>query len=180
MSAHRLLPRLFVMDVDGTLTDGRLTLLPDGGEVKQFHVRDGVAVQLLRAAGITPAIVSGRDSEITRRRARELHVDDALVRLAEGDKRAVVEAYASQLDLDLADVAFMGDDLSDIPAMQVCGFSAAPLDAAEEVLSIVDYMANVPGGAGALRDVVQNLLTSCGVWGETLARYLARYEGAAS
>ena len=164
------------MDVDGTLTDGRITLLPDGGEVKQFHARDGVGVQLLRAADITPAIVSGRDSQITRRRADELGIAECLVRLGEGNKLHVVADFAASLDISLSDVAFMGDDLSDIPAMQLCGFSAAPLDAAEEVLSVVDYMATVPGGAGALRDVVQHLLSACGVWDQTLAKYLARHE----
>jgi 3-deoxy-D-manno-octulosonate 8-phosphate phosphatase (KDO 8-P phosphatase) len=164
------------MDVDGTLTDGRITLLPEGGEVKQFHARDGVGVQLLRTAAITPAIVSGRDSEIVRRRARELKVPERYVRLGVSDKRAVVEEFAEQLGVSLSDVAFMGDDLSDIPAMQACGFSAAPLDAAEEVLRVVDYMADVPGGAGALRDVVHHLLNDCGVWGTVLARYLASHE----
>ena len=158
--------RLFVMDVDGTLTDGTLTFTADGEELKSFHARDGAGIKLLPKAGITPAIVTGRASRATRRRADELgidHVDDGV-----SDKLASVDRLRKELSLEWESVAFIGDDLSDIPPMQWAGFCAAPADAAPEVREVATYVCAAPGGRGAVREAIENLLRAQGVWEKVL------------
>jgi len=154
--------RLFAMDVDGTLTDGVLTLGPDGGEWKSFHARDGAGIKLLPEAGIAPAIISGRASETTARRAAELGIRH--VHQGESDKLARLEALCAELGLALDEAAFMGDDLGDIPAMRAAGFSAAPADAAPETRAVADFVSALPGGHGAVREAIEHLLTRQGDW----------------
>lgn len=158
--------RLFAMDVDGTLTDGALTLAADGAEWKTFHARDGLGIQLLPRAGITPAIISGRASEVTARRARELGVD--LVFQGISDKAACLAALCEQLDLEPRQAAFVGDDLSDIPPMRIAGWSAAPSDAAPETRAAAEFVSSLPGGRGAVRQAVEALLVQAGRWQEVL------------
>lgn len=163
--------RLFAMDVDGTLTDGSLLIGPDGAEFKAFHSHDGLGIKLLPQAGIVPAIVSGRRSPATDRRATELGIGE--VHQAVDDKRACLEALARRHGLALSEVAFMGDDLGDLPAMRAAGFCAAPADAAPEVRAAADYVARHPGGRGAVRDAIEHLLRAQGQWQEILAAHAA-------
>ena len=158
--------QLFVMDVDGTLTDGTITYTADGVELKSFHARDGAGIKLLPAAGIRPAIVSGRASAATRRRAEELGIHDVV----EGvyDKLAEVEKIRARMGIPWAAVAFMGDDLTDIPPMRLAGFSAAPADAAAEVRSVASFVATHPGGRGAVREAIETLLKAQGSWDAVL------------
>ena len=162
MPAAQLRIRLFAMDVDGTLTDGVLMLAPDGSEWKAFHARDGAGIKLLPAAGIVPAIISGRASQATARRAAELHI--LHVHQGVGDKRAKLESLCSSLGISMAEAAFAGDDLSDIPAMRAAGFSAAPADAAPEVRALADFVSTRPGGHGAVREAIEHLLERQGDW----------------
>jgi 3-deoxy-D-manno-octulosonate 8-phosphate phosphatase (KDO 8-P phosphatase) len=154
------------MDVDGTLTDGRITYTGEGAELKSFHARDGAGIKLLPAAGITPAIVSGRRSEATSRRAEELGI--VLVHQGVDDKLAAVDALRHEHDLSWAGVAFVGDDLSDIPPMRAAGFSAAPADADPEVQRVATYVCRLPGGRGAVREAIETLLRMEGRWGAIL------------
>jgi len=163
--------RLFVMDVDGTLTDGTLTYGPDGSELKSFHAKDGAGIKLLRVVGVTPAIISGRASIPTSRRARELGIEE--VHQGIEDKAGCLEALCASLGVALEETAFVGDDLSDIPAIRLCGFSAAPSDAASEVLEEVTFVADRPGGHGAVREAIEALLRSDGRWADVL-RHLER------
>jgi 3-deoxy-D-manno-octulosonate 8-phosphate phosphatase (KDO 8-P phosphatase) len=158
--------RLFVMDVDGTLTDGTITYGEDGGEWKSFHTRDGAGIKLLPLARITPAIVSGRTSGPTARRAKELGVQ--IVRQGVRDKAAAVEEIRVSLGLSAAEVAFVGDDLSDIPPMRAAGFTAAPADADPEVRKIAGYVCRLPGGRGAVREAIEALLRAQGRWDAVL------------
>ena len=119
--------RLACFDVDGTLTDGRLVFDSDGREYKAFHVRDGLGLALLRKAGIEIAFVTARSSPIVERRAQELGVR-ACTKV--GDKLACVAGMASALGIGLQQVAFMGDDLVDLSALQAAGLSVAPRGAA--------------------------------------------------
>jgi 3-deoxy-D-manno-octulosonate 8-phosphate phosphatase (KDO 8-P phosphatase) len=163
--------RLFVMDVDGTLTDGTITYTEDGTELKAFHARDGFAIkQILPRAGLVPAIVSGRDSAVTARRAAELGVRE----VAQGvrDKFGAVDAIRTRLGLEPHEVAFMGDDLSDLAAMRRFGFSAAPADADPEVRRIATYVCERPGGRGAAREAIEALLRAMGRWDEILGPLL--------
>jgi 3-deoxy-D-manno-octulosonate 8-phosphate phosphatase (KDO 8-P phosphatase) len=163
--------RLFVMDVDGTLTDGTLTYGSAGGEWKSFHARDGMGVQLLHLAGIVPAIVTGRSSEIVERRAKELGIREVMQ--GAKDKAAVVRALCARLGVAASAVAYVGDDLSDLPPMREAAFSAAPSDAAPEVARAATFVAAAPGGRGAVREAVEALLRREGRWDAVLARCLA-------
>lgn len=158
--------RLFVMDVDGTLTDGTITYTADGVELKSFHARDGAGIKLLPDAGIVPAIVSGRSSAATQRRAKEL----GITHVVEGvhDKLPYVDEMRRKMDLPWEAVAFMGDDLTDIPPMRRAGFSAAPKDAAPEVCRIATYVSTHPGGRGAVREAIETLLRRQGAWDNVL------------
>jgi 3-deoxy-D-manno-octulosonate 8-phosphate phosphatase (KDO 8-P phosphatase) len=159
--------RLFVMDVDGTLTDGTLTYMEDGGELKSFHSKDGLAIKLLPGVGVTPALISGRRSVPTERRARDLGIDE--VHLGIDDKLACLENLCARLDVALEETAFVGDDLSDLPSMRACGFSAAPADAAPEVRAAADFVAEQGGGRGAVRAAIEALLRADGRWADIVA-----------
>ncbi|MFO0934088.1 MAG: HAD family hydrolase [Planctomycetota bacterium] len=163
--------RLFVMDVDGTLTDGTLTYGPDGGEWKSFHARDGMGVHLLHLAGIVPAIVTGRRSDIVERRAQELGIREVVQGVK--DKAGEVRRLRTRLGLPAHAVAYVGDDLSDVPPMREAGFAAAPADAAPEVRQAATFVAGSAGGRGAVREAVEALLRREGRWDDVLARCLA-------
>lgn len=156
------------MDVDGTLTDGTITYAEDGSEWKSFHARDGMGVHLLSLAGIVPAIVTGRSSPIVLRRAQELGIHDVIQ--GSRDKAAAVRALRERLGVPASAVAYVGDDLSDLPALREAGFSAAPSDSAREVTSAVQYVCKLPGGRGAVREAIEALLRRDGVWDQVLGR----------
>jgi YrbI family 3-deoxy-D-manno-octulosonate 8-phosphate phosphatase len=155
------------MDVDGTLTDGTITYGEDGAEWKSFHARDGMGVQLLTLAGVLPAIVTGRRSTVVERRAKELGVTE--VHQGVKDKAGLVRALRERLGVAADEVAYVGDDLSDLPPMREAGFSAAPADAAAEVRRAASFVCATPGGRGAVREAVEALLRRDGRWEAVLA-----------
>ena len=166
MNAQTPRIRLFVMDVDGTLTDGTITYTADGVEIKSFHARDGAGIKLLPRAGIVAAIVSGRASAATQRRAAELGIETVVEGVA--DKLPVVDRLRQEQGLAWEEVAFIGDDLTDIPPMRSAGFSAAPADAAPEVRRVATFVCTIPGGRGAVREAIEHLLRAQGAWDEVL------------
>lgn len=151
--------RLACFDVDGTLTDGRLIYGSDGGESKAFHVHDGQGLVLLRRAGIDVALVTARTSPVVERRAAELGVR-ALSGI--GDKFQCVAKLADAAGLDLADVAFMGDDLPDLRVMRAVGLSACPADAHDWIRRDAAWHSAHAGGAGAAREFCDLLLEAQG------------------
>jgi 3-deoxy-D-manno-octulosonate 8-phosphate phosphatase (KDO 8-P phosphatase) len=155
------------MDVDGTLTDGTITYGEDGSEWKSFHARDGMGVHLLGLAGILPAIVTGRRSSIVERRAAELGITE----VAQGvkDKAAAVRRLRERLGIPANEVAYVGDDLSDLPPMREAGFSAAPADAAHEVRVAATFVSALEGGHGAVREAVEALLRRDRAWDGVIA-----------
>ena len=161
--------RLFVMDVDGTLTDGTITYDQGGAEWKSFHSRDGAGIRFLPLAGIVPAIVSGRTSAVVLRRAKELDICEIVQ--GSKDKAADLRDLAKRLGLALDEVAFVGDDLSDIPPMRLAGFSAAPSDAAPEAKRAARFVCTLPGGRGAVREAIEALLKSEGRWDAVLRAF---------
>ena len=163
---------LLVLDVDGVLTDGRITLTASGEEIKSFHVRDGAGMKYWKRSGRKLAIISGRGSPAVLRRAEELDVD--AVRLNCHDKLPAFEAVVAELGTESQHSACIGDDLTDLPMMRLAGFCAAVADAAEEVRQAADYVTQRPGGAGAAREVIELLLKKAGLWGAVMARYLPR------
>jgi len=168
---------LLLLDVDGVLTDGRLHVAADGELFKSFHVRDGLAIQLARAGGLRVGILSARSSEIVARRAAEVGIDE-IVQGAD-DKGAAFSALLSRLGLDPARVAYAGDDLLDLPVLRAVGLSAAPSDAAPEVHAEVDFVTAAAGGRGAVRELVERLLTARGTWATLVARLAGGTPGAA-
>jgi len=154
--------RMLLLDVDGVLTDGSVVLLGDGQEIKSFHVRDGTAIVLARREGLDVGLLSGRSSEVTKRRAAELGID--MVTQGETDKGAAFDRILSTTGLAEDEVAFMGDDLLDLPVLRRAGISAAPADAVREVLAEVDWVSHQPGGRGAVRELVEVLLDARGRW----------------
>ena len=149
--------RLMVFDVDGVLTDGSLYYDRNGEALKRFNVLDGHGIKALRAAGMLVGIVSGRDSEIVTRRAEELGVD-ALVQGAV-DKAESLRGLLERFSLLPAQAGFMGDDVIDLPAMEIAGFAASVPNAPRVVRARAHWVASRPGGAGAARECCDFILT---------------------
>jgi 3-deoxy-D-manno-octulosonate 8-phosphate phosphatase (KDO 8-P phosphatase) len=154
--------RALVLDVDGVLTDGRLTYMPGGGEAKTFHVRDGLGLQLFAAAGGQVALISGRESEVTVRRARELGIQHLYLGI--DDKVAAYEDLLEKLGLTDEEAAYVGDDLPDLPLLERAGLGFAVADAAPEVRAAADLVLRTNGGQGAVREACERLLKARGAW----------------
>src|SRR5207249_3102836 len=137
-----------------------------GGEWKSFHVRDGMGVHLLHVAGIVPALVTGRRSDVVDRRAKELGIRDVVQ--GAKDKAAEVRALCARHGVGGDAVAYVGDDLSDLAPMRAAAFSAAPADAAAEVRREATFVAPSGGGRGAVREAVEALLRREGRWDAVL------------
>ena len=145
------------MDCDGVLTDGRITLLPDGDEQKTFHVRDGQGIVLCHKAGLKTGIISGRTSSATERRSRELGM--TYLRQSAKDKVAALSEILSEARLTESECAFIGDDVGDIAIMQSVGLAIAVGDAAEEVKQIAHHTTTRCGGRGAVREAIDLILS---------------------
>lgn len=152
--------RLLVLDVDGVLTDGRLYYGPRGEELKCFHVRDGVGLKAVRAAGIEVAVISGRRSAAVARRCRELGI--AHVVQGAADKLAAFTRLAARLGLAPGECACVGDDLPDVPVMRAVGLSYAVADAHAAARAAADRSTRAHGGRGAVREVCDDLIGAPG------------------
>lgn len=163
LSDHQLgLIELLVLDVDGVLTDGSIIINDLGVESKHFHVRDGAAIALWHKLGKKTAILSGRSARCVDVRAAELKIDPVIQ--GASDKGEALRTMMLELNLEPRHVGFMGDDLADLPAMKLAGFSACPSDAATEVQGLADMVTQARGGHGAVREVVEILLKAQGSW----------------
>ncbi|MFQ5656165.1 MAG: KdsC family phosphatase [Candidatus Methylomirabilales bacterium] len=154
--------RLLLLDVDGVLTDGRIIYGSGGMEVLAFHVRDGLALKSAQASGIMVGLLSGRKSEALLRRAEELHVRE--VHAGVEDKVGVYRQLLVRYQLDDTEVAYMGDDLPDLPLLQQVGLAMVVADAPAEVRSAAHLVTTLPGGRGAVREAVEWILKSRRVW----------------
>ncbi len=154
--------RMVLTDVDGVMTDGTVLLLPDGGEAKAFHIRDGLALAWARRAGLLTGILSGRASEAVSRRAAELGM--TVVRQGVRDKGRVFRELLAEHQLAPHEVAYVGDDVNDLPVLREVGLSAAPADAAFEVRAEVFMITEARGGCGCLREVLEAILKARGAW----------------
>lgn len=162
--------RLLLMDCDGVLTDGRITLLGDGDEEKSFHTRDGHGIVLLHRAGLRSGIISGRTSKLVERRARELGM--AYVKQGTWDKIKEFEEVLREAEVEEEEVAFIGDDVTDIPLMQRSELAVAVADAVEETRMAAHYVTQLPGGFGAVREVCEIILKAQGHWADLMKRYI--------
>ena len=161
---------LFLMDVDGTITDGSVTLLSlESGsteEIKTFDAHDGQGLSLAHTAGIRTGVITGRGSAALQRRAKELKME--FVYEHQAHKIAAYEEILRNTGAKESAVAFLGDDLPDIPVMRRVGLAVAVGDATPEVKSVAHYVCNARGGKGAAREVVELILKSKGIWEEMI------------
>ena len=162
--------KLLLMDCDGVLTDGRLWLTEEGDDQKSFNTKDGLGLSLLHRAGLQSGIISGRNSRAVTRRAQDLGIE--FVRQGDPDKIAAFEQVLQQAAVDENEVAFIGDDLNDIPLMQRAELAVAVADAVGEARSIAHYVTQARGGHGAVREVVELILKSQGRWSDLIESYL--------
>ena len=161
--------KLVLTDVDGVLTDGRVIFDNQGVESKQFHIRDGQGIRLWQQSGGQLGIVTGRSSQVVKLRAAELDID--VVRQGVKDKLQVVREICDELQLELAQVCYLGDDLPDWSVIKHVGLGVAVGDAAEELKQDADYVTSLPGGHGAMREVVELLLKNTNRWESVLRKY---------
>ncbi|HIE51856.1 MAG TPA: hypothetical protein EYP85_08865 [Armatimonadetes bacterium] len=155
--------RLLALDVDGVLTDGRVWLDEEGMEFKSFDTRDGLGLRLARSVGIEVAFLTARASGVVEARAEELGITELYQGLT-GDKAECLRELAARQGLELAEVAYMGDDLLDLTALRTAGVALAVADAVEEVKAVADYVTRRPGGRGAVREAVEVILRAQGLY----------------
>jgi 3-deoxy-D-manno-octulosonate 8-phosphate phosphatase (KDO 8-P phosphatase) len=153
--------RGLALDVDGVLTDGGLWWGPDGEEWKRFCFADIMGVSLARRAGLELALISGEDSPLVDRFAQKLLIRH--VHKGCRDKATALRQFSTVSGLDLCEICFMGDDINDLAAMRIAGFSAAPSNANADALAQADFVAKNPGGNGAVRELVEALLAANGL-----------------
>lgn len=164
--------RLLLMDVDGVMTDGRIIFDSNGIESKFFNVKDGHGIKMVQRSGIEVGIISGRESQVVRNRAEELGISH--VYLKAHDKLVPYREILSTTGLVDRQVAYIGDDIIDIPILRRVGFAAAPADAIADVFPYVHLITKNGGGWGAVREVCDLLLKGQKTWEALTARYFAQ------
>lgn len=163
--------KVLLLDVDGVLTDGGVYYSQSGDEAKKFNTQDGYGIVKLQQAGIKVGMITGRSSEIVKRRAEELGIDEVHQSLE--DKIVAYEQILIKFSLHDADVAYVGDDEPDLPILRRVGFSAAPADAVDVVKRSVDYLCRRKGGSGAVREVIDLLLAGSRKRGDGKSRRIS-------
>ncbi len=161
--------RAAVFDVDGCLTDGRIYIGEHGESVKAFNTLDGHGLKLLAQGGVTPVVVTGRDSPAVRRRCADLGIAEA--HFGVHDKLGCAEALRRRLGLQWAELAVIGDDWPDLPLLTRAGFAAAPANAHAEVLAVAHHVSQYRGGHGAAREFCDLLLMAAGRYAALLAAH---------
>lgn len=169
------LVKLLALDVDGVLTDGNLNIGAEGELFKAFNARDGLGLSCLLRSGVRVAIITGRKSAIIHRRAEELGITE----LYEGikDKRKILAELAAEAGFQREEIAYMGDDLNDLPALDFAGLPCAPADAVPEVTAVSIFTAQNGGGRGAVREAAELILKAQGKWNEIVDAYLKQGQG---
>jgi 3-deoxy-D-manno-octulosonate 8-phosphate phosphatase (KDO 8-P phosphatase) len=162
--------KMLVMDVDGVLTDGRIVVGADGSESKNFSVLDGHGIRLWHRAGLKTALVSGRSSPPTKHRAEQLGIEYVLEDCHY--KLPAIEKLAEQSGVSAGEMAYIGDDLPDVPAMGCVGFAVAVANGVDEAKEHADYVTKRAGGDGAVREVIEHILKETGKWQGLMERYL--------
>ena len=166
--------KLILFDVDGVLTDGKILLHADGSESKTFDIKDGTAIVWALRLGLTVGFLSARSSASTAQRAAQLGV--TLVHQGVASKLETFEQVVDELLLDAAQVAYMGDDVLDLPVLTRAGLAAAPADAAPDVRERVHWVSRARGGDGAGRELIEMILKAQRKWDGLLAAFVADNE----
>lgn len=154
--------KAFVFDVDGVLTDGTVTLLPDGQQMRRMHSRDGYAIQLAVKKGYTVAIITGGRSQPVAQRMRDLGVTDLYLGIT--NKGEALTDFMFSHSLEPENVLYMGDDVPDLPALRMAGLACCPANAAPEAKAESLYVAHTVGGAGCAREVIEMAMRAQGQW----------------
>ncbi|HBS59957.1 MAG TPA: 3-deoxy-D-manno-octulosonate 8-phosphate phosphatase [Firmicutes bacterium] len=162
--------KLLAMDVDGVLTDGHIILGNQGEELKAFHVHDGLGINLAHKAGLHTAIITGRESEIVRQRGTELNIRDIHQKVA--DKARCIKQMLAKYALTPDEVAFIGDDLNDVPLFLQVGLAAAVANAAPEAKQFAHVVTRARGGDGAVRELIALILKAQGKWEQIVEEYV--------
>lgn len=154
--------KMIIMDVDGTLTDGTLLLLPDGKEAKSYNVKDGTGILLAHLAGIKTGIITGKISKALEKRAKNLRISE----LHQGilDKKKILNEIMSNHKLRIEEIAYIGDDLGDLDVIKSVGLAGAVADAHPEIIKHSHFISNSPGGKGAVREFIEFIFESQNKW----------------
>lgn len=175
LTARALKVRLLVMDVDGVLTDGRMVLSDSGEELKLFHTHDGIGIGLAHRAGLRTAMITGETSPIAKARGAKLGVEAVV--LGARRKGDALDALMSETGLSAEQVAYIGDDLLDVPALQRAGLAIAVADAVPEVKAVAHVVTKARGGHGAVREAIELILRARRSWDATVSGFLAEHGG---
>jgi 3-deoxy-D-manno-octulosonate 8-phosphate phosphatase (KDO 8-P phosphatase) len=167
--------RLLVLDVDGVLTDGRMVISERGDELKFFHTHDGMGVNLARRCGIKVALVTGEKSPIAQMRGAKLGVEEVV--LGARRKGEVLADLVTTLGVSVAETAFRGDDILDLPAMERAGLAIAPANAVADVRAMAHVVTRARGGDGAVRECVEMILRAQGQWRDAVRAYIRDHGG---
>jgi 3-deoxy-D-manno-octulosonate 8-phosphate phosphatase (KDO 8-P phosphatase) len=155
--------KVFVFDVDGVLTDGTLLILENGLMARRMHIKDGFALQLAVKKGYSVIIISGGNSPEVKERLSRLGVKNVYMQVE--DKKALLQQMITENNFSPTEILYMGDDLPDLPVMQIAGLPCCPADAVPEIKNIARYISHLPGGAGCARDVIEKVLKLNNHWG---------------
>ena len=167
--------KLLALDVDGVLTDGSIYISPAGEVFKGFNAKDGMGISCALRSGLQIAVITGRQSPIVERRCEELGI--TLLQQGVKDKRLALQQMAQKLGLVREEIAYMGDDLNDIPAFKASGLNLVPADAAIEVMAVADIITKASGGRGAVREAITMILAAHDNWYVIVNSYLNAGQG---
>lgn len=154
--------KIWIIDVDGTLTDGGIYYDNNENEIKKFNTKDAAGFFALHFLGAKSVVITGRKCKATERRLKELNVSHIFQGVK--NKKQFLEEFLINNEIAFNDVAYIGDDLNDFAIMQNCGFKACPADSCNEIKSIADYISHIKGGNGAVRDIIEYYLKQHGQW----------------
>ena len=160
-----------IFDVDGVLTNGTVTVMPDGQLVRQMNIKDGYALKAAVKAGLKVCIITGGRNEGVKTRLQNLGIED--IYLGAHDKIEQYQELTDMYNLQAENVLYMGDDVPDYPVMKVVGLPCCPNDAAPEIRQISKYISNKKGGEGCVRDIIEQIMRVQGIWN---ANFDAQYD----
>lgn len=161
--------KIIILDVDGTMTDGRITYDNNGVETKSFDVKDGMAISKAIQHGIKVAIITGRRSKVVEYRAAELGIVDIYQGIS--NKIETLDKLLNKYNMTYENVAYMGDDINDIPAMMRANYVGGTLDSVPDIEELLNFKSRYKGGEGAVREFIETILKEQGIWGKIIENY---------
>jgi len=164
--------KIIILDVDGTMTDGKITYDNNGTETKSFNVKDGMAIAQAIKYGIKVAIITGRTSKVVEHRATELGISD--IYQGVGNKIATLDKLLEKYDYNYKNVAYMGDDINDIPAMMRAEYVGITADAVSDIEEFAHFKSRYDGGYGAVREFIETILQANGIWSKIIEEYKSK------